>query len=242
GSCWRWPPAKTAWTSTSSPGSPAPPASKRPRPRRSGRRPGSALAACPRWGTRSPCRCLSTRPCCGTRSSTRRPAPRTRCSPSAPTRWCEPRRASWEISPRRNLHATCVAVHGRRRPPVAVSSEVLLTIVIPPLLFEGALRLSTAHLRAYGLLIGLLAIPGTLVAAVGIGWAAAAAGVPPQAAMLLGVIAAAIDPVSVIALVREAGLDPRLAAILEGEAVLNDGVAIVLFTIVSGPAAGGFWP
>ena len=130
----------------------------------------------------------------------------------------------------------------RLLPPVAVSSEVLLTIVIPPLLFEGALRLSTAHLRAYGLLIGLLAIPGTLVAAVGIGWAAAAAGVPPQAAMLLGVIAAAIDPVSVIALVREAGLDPRLAAILEGEAVLNDGVAIVLFTIVSGPAAGGFWP
>ncbi len=130
----------------------------------------------------------------------------------------------------------------RLLPPVAVSSEVLLTIVIPPLLFEGALHLAPAHLRAYGLLIGLLAIPGTLVAAVGIGWAAAAAGVPPQAAMLLGVIAAAIDPVSVIALVREAGLDPRLAAILEGEAVLNDGVAIVLFTIVSGPAAGGFWP
>ena len=130
----------------------------------------------------------------------------------------------------------------RLLPPVAVSSEVLLTIVIPPLLFEGALHLSPAHLRAYGLLIALLAIPGTLVAAVAIGWAAAAAGVPPRAAMLLGVIAAAIDPVSVIALVREAGLDPRLAAVLEGEAVLNDGVAIVLFTIVSGPAVGGFWP
>src|SRR5205807_1284842 len=68
------------------------------------------------------------------------------------------------------------------------------------------------------------------------------AGLAPRAAMLLGVIAAAIDPVSVIALVREAGLDPRLAAVLEGEAVLNDGVAIVLFTIVSGPAVGGFWP
>ena len=78
----------------------------------------------------------------------------------------------------------------RLLPPVAVSSEVLLTIVIPPLLFEGALHLAPAHLRAYGLLIGLLAIPGTLVAAVGIGWAAAAAGVPPQAAMLLGVISA----------------------------------------------------
>src|SRR5437016_8375691 len=46
----------------------------------------------------------------------------------------------------------------------------LLTIVIPPLLFEGALHLSPAHLRAYGLLVALLAIPGTLVAAVAIGW------------------------------------------------------------------------
>src|SRR5206468_8212808 len=115
-------------------------------------------------------------------------------------------------------------------------SEVLLTLVIPPLLFEGSLHLVPAHLRTYGLLIGLLAVVGTIVAALGIGAAVGAvAHLPMRTALLLGAIAAAIDPVSVIAMIRETRLDPRLAAILEGEAVLNDGVAIVLFSILAGP-------
>ena len=125
-------------------------------------------------------------------------------------------------------------------PPVPVTSEVLLTFFIPPLLFEGGLRLPPEHLRSYGWLIGLLAIPGTVIAALAIG--AGAAAVSPltlRSAFLLGAIAAAIDPVSVIALIREAGLDARLGAVLEGEAVLNDGVAIVLFTVIAGGFAGG---
>jgi len=125
-------------------------------------------------------------------------------------------------------------------PPVSITPEVLLTLLIPPLLFEGALYLPPADLRAYGWLIGLLAVPGTLIAAVAIGGAAEAVfRLPPRTAFLLGAIAAAIDPVSVIALVREMCLDTRLGAILEGEAVLNDGVAIVLFTIVTGAGGAG---
>lgn len=123
------------------------------------------------------------------------------------------------------------------RPP-HLTGEELLVLFILPLLFEGALHLDPDNLRAYGRLILLLAIPGTVVAAAGIA-AAALASLPLPAAVVLGAIAAAIDPVSVIALVREAGLDPRLGAVLEGEAVLNDGVAIVLFTLASQAAAPG---
>lgn len=57
---------------------------------------------------------------------------------------------------------------------------------------------------------------------------------------MFGAIAAAIDPVSVIALIREARLDSRLGTILEGEAVINDGLAIVLFTLVMRPETAGF--
>ncbi len=125
-------------------------------------------------------------------------------------------------------------------PPVHVTPEILLTLFIVPLLFEGSLRLAPADLRTYGSLIVLLAIPGTLIAALGIAAAVGAVWhLPGRTALLLGTIAAAIDPVSVIALIQEARLDHRLGTILEGEAVLNDGVAIVLFTLVAAPQAPG---
>lgn len=123
-------------------------------------------------------------------------------------------------------------------PEIRITPEGLLILLILPLLFEGSLRMPPEDLRAYGWLIGALAVAGTLVAAAVIAGAAAAAGLPWRSALVLGAIAAAIDPVSVIALVREAGLDRRLGTILEGEAVLNDGVAIVLFAIVTGAPAG----
>jgi len=127
-------------------------------------------------------------------------------------------------------------------PPIHVTSEALVVFLIVPLLFEGSLRLPPAELRTYGWLIGLLAIPGTLIVALAIGGMVAMLwGLPVRTALLLGTIAAAIDPVSVIALIHETRLDSRLGTILEGEAVVNDGVAIVLFTIVMGMGASGFF-
>jgi Na+:H+ antiporter len=123
-------------------------------------------------------------------------------------------------------------------PPIAVTPELLLTLLIPPLLFEGGLRLPPTHLQTYGGLIALLAIPGTLLTALAIG--AAVHAIFPiglQPALLLGAIISAIDPVSVLAFMREARIDVRLASIVEGEAVLNDGVAIILFSIIGGAAA-----
>jgi monovalent cation:H+ antiporter, CPA1 family len=126
-------------------------------------------------------------------------------------------------------------------PPITVTPEVLLTLLIPPLLFEGGLRLPPRHLIRYGWLIGWLAVPGTLVTALAIGWTVHVLfRLDLRSALLLGAIVSAIDPVGVLALLREARLDTRLGAILEGEAVLNDGVAIVLFTIVGGSVAVGF--
>ena len=125
-------------------------------------------------------------------------------------------------------------------PRVTVSSDVLLTLLIPPLLFEGSLSLSPTDLRTYGGLIALLAIPGTLLAAVVIGGVAGVLfPLSGRTALTLGAIASAIDPVSVIALIREARIDRHLGTILETEAVWNDGVAIVLVTIVAGSARVG---
>jgi len=127
-------------------------------------------------------------------------------------------------------------------PPVPVTPEILLTLLIPPLLFEGGLRLSPRHLKTYWGLIGLLAIPGTLLTAWALGWMVSVLfHVDLRGALLLGAIICATDPVSVQALLREARLDPRLGTVLNGEAVLNDGVAIILFTIVGAGATVGLF-
>jgi CPA1 family monovalent cation:H+ antiporter len=124
--------------------------------------------------------------------------------------------------------------------PVTVTPEVLFIALILPLLFDGGLHLPITDLVRYGRFIGLLAVVGSLAAAAIIGGAAALLWhVPVRAAFLLGAIASAIDPVSVIALVREANLDRRLGTILEGEAVFNDAVAIVLFTLAAAPRTPG---
>lgn len=123
-------------------------------------------------------------------------------------------------------------------PAVAIRPDTVVIVLILPLLFEGAVRIPRAHLRAYAPLILALAVPGTLVAAAVIAAGAVLGGVPWRGAMLLGAVAAAIDPAGVIALVREAKLDERLGTVLEGEAVVNDAVAIVLFGLAGATAPG----
>src|SRR5690349_4447769 len=123
-------------------------------------------------------------------------------------------------------------------PTIAVGSDLIMIALIVPLLFEGAIRIPRGHLRAYAPLVLALAIPGTLVSAAVIAGAAVLAHMPWHAALLLGAVCAATDPAGVIALVRETDLDERLGTVLESEAVVNDAVAIVLFTLAAAAAPG----
>jgi CPA1 family monovalent cation:H+ antiporter len=116
-------------------------------------------------------------------------------------------------------------------PPIAVGPDLIVTALILPLLFEGAIRIPRRHLRTYAPLIFALAVPGTVVSAAAIAGAALLGHVPWRGALLLGAVCAATDPAGVIALVRDAALNERLGTVLEGEAVVNDAVAIVLFTL-----------
>jgi NhaP-type Na+/H+ or K+/H+ antiporter len=52
-----------------------------------------------------------------------------------------------------------------------------------------------------------------------------------NAALTTGAILAATDPVAVVALMKELGVSERLATLLEGESLLNDGTAIVVFQV-----------
>ncbi|MEZ4335723.1 MAG: cation:proton antiporter [Sandaracinaceae bacterium] len=84
----------------------------------------------------------------------------------------------------------------------------------------------------------LLAVPGVVVA-IGLGGLIAyeleplaEAELPLTVAFLFVAMCAATDPVSVIALFKELGVPKRLAVLMEGESLLNDGVAVVAFLVV----------
>ncbi len=62
-----------------------------------------------------------------------------------------------------------------------------------------------------------------------IGFSLSFVGVPLVVALLLGTIVATTDPAAVVAIFRDLGAPPRLTRLLEGEALLNDAAAIVLF-------------
>jgi CPA1 family monovalent cation:H+ antiporter len=124
-------------------------------------------------------------------------------------------------------------------PAVHVSPELILLIFLPALLFEAAWNLRLDHLRENLAPILTLAVPGVLVSVgvvgavlhFGVGW-------PWPTALLFGAIISATDPVSVLALFKKLGLPKRLNTIVEGESLINDGTAVVVFKIILAIAAG----
>jgi monovalent cation:H+ antiporter, CPA1 family len=118
--------------------------------------------------------------------------------------------------------------------------EVVVFLFLPVLVFAAALGID---LRAFARNVGAilaLAVPAFLFSAVLVGvtlhWAL---GTALAAAFLFGALISATDPVAVVAVFREVGVPRRLLTLVEGESLLNDGVAIVLFAILVEAAIGG---
>jgi CPA1 family monovalent cation:H+ antiporter len=115
-----------------------------------------------------------------------------------------------------------------------LTRDLIFDVVLPPLLFEAAINIRWTELKKDLPLVFALAIPGTIIAAAVTAWGMHAAfGWPWQAALLFGSLIAATDPVAVIAMIKEYRLSGRLRLVVEAESLFNDGVAAVLFILVS---------
>ena len=118
--------------------------------------------------------------------------------------------------------------------------EVVFLVCLPALLFEGGFTAHLDSIRTNLLPIGLLATVGVIVAigATG-GFLHLALALPWGPAVLLGCILSVTDTVSILFAFRRAPVPGRLAAIVLGESLFNDGTALVAYAAISGVVAGG---
>ncbi len=124
---------------------------------------------------------------------------------------------------------------------VALTQELLMLLFLPPLLFEAAYHLPFKDVRKNAAHIVFLAVFGVFfcVAVTAVLTYAGLAGFGLMTsltwghAFLFGAVIAATDPISVLALFKEVGAPKRLYQLVEGESLVNDGVAVVLFLIIS---------
>ena len=117
--------------------------------------------------------------------------------------------------------------------------EVLIFLFLPVLIFNAARGLSTRAFFRNLMPILVLALVAFPFSAVLVGIALnLGLGTPLAAALLFGVFISATDPVAVVAVFRQLGVPERLLTLVEGESVLNDGVAIVGYTVLLAAALG----
>ena len=117
--------------------------------------------------------------------------------------------------------------------------QIILGLMVPPLIFEAAFHLRLIDIRRDILPIILFATLGVIITTfLASGVVVLGADVGYATAIVFGALIAATDPVAVVALFRTLGVPTRLRVLLEGESLLNDGIAIVTFSLALEIAKG----
>lgn len=130
-------------------------------------------------------------------------------------------------------------------PPIDVKSEFVLDVLLPPILYAAAIKLPFVDFRRN--LGTILSLSVVLVVVTALGTGLVLFQVLPllsvPAGIALGAVLSPPDAVAATAVGRRLGLPPRILVVLEGEGLVNDATALVLFssaiTIATGKLTGG---
>jgi Na+/H+ antiporter len=118
--------------------------------------------------------------------------------------------------------------------------EVVFYVFLPPLLYYAANFIAPDELRAHARPIGLLAVGLVVVTMAAVaGVLVGIAGVPVAVALTAGAVVAPTDAVAATSVFGRLEVPERLATIVEGEGLTNDGTALVLYTGAVGATVAG---
>ena len=126
--------------------------------------------------------------------------------------------------------------------PLDIPPELILTVVLPPILYAAAVNVPmTDFRRNFGAISGLsvvLVVLSSVLIGFLLTWLLP--GLPLPIGIALGAVVSPPDAVAATSIGKRLGLPPRLVTVLEGEGLVNDTTALVLLRSAVAAAAGGF--
>lgn len=129
-------------------------------------------------------------------------------------------------------------------------SGLFVILLLPPIIFESGYNMNKKFFLKNGGTILLYSFLGTFLAMFSSSvmfWLCGQIGISKgftwQEAFAFGALISATDPVSVLACFKEMDADVHLNAIIFGESIFNDAIAIVMYRIVLsfGEGGGSVW-
>ncbi|MEY2535939.1 MAG: monovalent cation/hydrogen antiporter [bacterium] len=126
-------------------------------------------------------------------------------------------------------------------PRIQLEPDVVFLVFLPPLLYAAALTASPRDLRSQSGRIALLAIALVVLTVIAVAAVARLliGDLSWPMAFVLGAVLAPTDPVAAASVFRHTEVPERVAVIVEGESLVNDGVGLSLYRAAVGAATAG---
>jgi len=123
---------------------------------------------------------------------------------------------------------------------IPLDPELILTFVLPPLLYNAALDSSLIDIRRNLRTVISLSVALVLVSAllIGLGFSLFVSGATLAAGVALGAAVAPPDPVAALAIGKKVGLPRNLVTLIQGEGLLNDATALTILSVAVAAAVG----
>jgi len=127
-------------------------------------------------------------------------------------------------------------------------SNVLMQGMLSMLLFAGALHVDLKQLKVYRWPVAILAVLGTMLSTLAVGYGMWVAlplvnlQLPLIYCLLFGALISPTDPIAVMSILKSAHAPQELELVIAGESLFNDGVGVVIFTLLLGMLASGAAP
>lgn len=122
---------------------------------------------------------------------------------------------------------------------ITLTHDLIIMVLLPAVLFQGTTELNLGTLVDNAPLVLILALIGLPVSVLVMGAVGSVVfGFPVLVSLVFAAIILPTDPAAVISLFQEFDAPDRLSITVEGESLLNDGMAVVIFSTLFGAVRG----